>query len=254
MNIWEKGIFFFSCLLDGMIVPVMSLVYLEHGASIENLAIFIMIYSLTVIILEVPSGMMADVFGRKRIFILSHIALMGYYIVTLCSNSAGLLAVANLFHGAGRALGSGSLEALLIDKAIAKQGEDHLKRINSQIIVLNSMALAIGAISGGILGAMGTQYNVLLMCIIVMEIVLLITSKMLIKEKWNRNIDRSLKKNLVNQLKLMGKVVKTSDVIKIMLFMSVALAMNLTLVEVYWQQKLLHILPENMGWFFGAVS
>ena len=135
MNVWEKGIFFFSCLLDGMIVPVMSLIYLEHGASIENLAIFITIYSITVIVLEVPSGMMADVLGRKKIFILSHIALMVYYITTLYSNSAVLLVFANLFHGIGRAFGSGSLEALLIDKAIEKQGADNLKKINSQLIV-----------------------------------------------------------------------------------------------------------------------
>ena len=254
MNIWEKGIFFFSCLLDGMIVPVMSRIYLEHGASIENLAIFITIYSITVIILEVPSGMMADVLGRKKIFILSHIALMAYYITTLFSNSAVMLAFANLFHGVGRAFGSGSLEALLIDKAIEKEGEDNLKRINSQLIVLNSIALAVGAILGGILGTVGTGYNVLLTCIIVMEIVLLIISGIVIKEKWNRKTDRSLNENFSNQLRLIGKTMKTSDLIRIMLFMSITLAMNLTLVEVYWQQKLLHILPENMGWFFGVVS
>ncbi len=254
MNIWEKGIFFFSCLLDGMIVPVMSLIYLEHGASIENLAIFITIYSVTVIVLEVPSGMMADMLGRKKIFILSHIALMVYYITTLYANSAMPLVLANLFHGVGRAFGSGSLEALLIDKTIEKQGEDNLKGINRQLIVLNSIALAAGAIGGGILGTVGTRYSVLLICIIVMEIVLLIISGIMIKEKWDRQTDRSLNENFVNQLKLIGKVLKTSDLIRIMLFMSITLAMNLTLVEVYWQQKLLYILPDNMGWFFGVVS
>ena len=105
MNIWEKGIFFFSCLLDGMIVPLMSLIYLKHGASIDNLAIFIAIYSLTVIVLEVPSGMLADIMGRKRIFILSHVFLTMYYMTTLFSNSALPLVFANLFHGVGRAFG-----------------------------------------------------------------------------------------------------------------------------------------------------
>ena len=164
MNIWEKGIFFFSCLLDGMIVPLMSLIYLKHGASIDNLAIFIAIYSLTVIVLEVPSGMLADIMGRKRIFILSHVFLIMYYMTILFSNSALPLVFANLFHGVGRAFGSGSLEALLIDKAIEKQGEDNIKRINSQILVLNSIALALGAILGGIFGTVGTGYRVLLAC------------------------------------------------------------------------------------------
>lgn len=147
-----------------------------------------MIYSITVIILEVPSGMMADMLGRKKIFILSHIALMAYYITTLYSNSAVLLVIANLFHGIGRAFGSGSLEALLIDKAIEKQGEDNLKKINSQLIVLNSIALAVGAILGGILGTVGTGYTVLLTCIIVMESLLLIISGIVIKEKWKRKL------------------------------------------------------------------
>lgn len=254
MNIWEKGIFFFSCLLDGMIVPLMSLIYLKHGASIDNLAIFIAIYSLTVIVLEVPSGMLADIMGRKRIFILSHVFLIMYYMTILFSNSALPLVFANLFHGVGRAFGSGSLEALLIDKAIEKQGEDNIKRINSQILVLNSIALALGAILGGIFGTVETGYRVLLACIIVMEIILLIISGIIIKEKWDRKTGRSLHDNLISQINLMRKAMKMSDLIRTILFMSIVLAMNLTLVEVYWQQKLLHILPENMGWFYGVVS
>ena len=253
MNPWEKGIFFFSCLLDGMIVPVMSLVYLEHGASIENLALFIAIYSVTVIILEVPSGMIADLLGRKRVFLLAHIFLTVYYITTLLSHSAVLLVFANVFHGAGRAFSSGSLEALLIDKAIKKQGEEHLKVINSQMIVLNSIALAAGSILGGMLGTAGENYNVLLSFIIGMEALLFLCAGLCIKENRYRK-EKRLTEGLFQQLNMMKTAMKSSVMIKILLFMSVTLAMNLTLVEVYWQQKLMHVLPENMGWFLGLVS
>lgn len=254
MNIWEKVIFFFSCLLDGMIVPVMSLIYLEHGASVGNLAIYIALYSITVIILEVPSGMLSDVLGRKRIFILSHMFLMAYYITTLFSNSTWMLAFANIFHGIGRAFSSGSLEALLIDNAIEEQGEDNLKEINSQIIVLNSVALAVGAISGGIIGSIGTKYIVLLGSIIVTEVLLLIASKIFINEKRDIKTDVSLNEKLHTQLIMIESLMKSSDLIRIILFMSVTLAMNLALVEIYWQQKLLEFLPEHLGWIFGVFS
>lgn len=254
MNVWEKGVFFFSCLLDGMIVPVISLIYLSHGASIENLAIFITVYSVIVIVLEVPSGMLADVLGRKRIFILSHIFLVLYYITTLLSNAVGLLLFANIFHGIGRAFGSGSLEALLVDKELDQQGEDHLKEINSQIIILNSMGLAVGAILGGLLGTVGTQYNVLLICLIVMEAVLFAIVGVSIKEEWTKKDDRNLKEDLYVQLKQIGNAMGATDLMRVILFMSIILAMNLSLVEVYWQQNLLQILPPNMGWFFGVVS
>jgi hypothetical protein len=91
---------------------------------------------------------------------------------------------------------------------------------------------------GGILGTVGTEYRVLLACIIVMEIILLIISGIIIKEKWDRKTGRSLHDNLISLINLMGKAIKMSDLIRTMLFMSIVLAMNLTLVEVYWQQKL----------------
>ena len=55
----------------GLLAPVLSLVLLSHGATMENLSLCIGIFAVMVVVLELPSGILADLIGRKRIFLIS---------------------------------------------------------------------------------------------------------------------------------------------------------------------------------------
>ena len=51
----------------GVLAPVMSLLLLEKGLSLGTLPVGMAIHSAVSLILEAPSGMLSDLFGRKRV-------------------------------------------------------------------------------------------------------------------------------------------------------------------------------------------
>ena len=56
--------------------PVYALIFLEHGLSWEDFGILNAIWALTIIILEVPSGALADTLGRKKLLVLAAICMV----------------------------------------------------------------------------------------------------------------------------------------------------------------------------------
>lgn len=114
----------------GLIAPVMTLMFLQHGASLNTLSLFVALFSLTVLLAEIPSGIFADTYGRKKCFLLSLIFLICKDSFLLISNDPILLSVSCIFFGLGNAFSSGSLEALIIEQYKSTVG---VVRINSQM-------------------------------------------------------------------------------------------------------------------------
>lgn len=246
------SIFFMSALANGVIAPVLTFLFLSRGASMVTLSLFIGIYMLTVVVSEVPSGIAADVFGRKTMFILAHLFLMCSYTVLLLGSGNIFLALACILMGLGRASASGSLEALVIEQGIAAGGVAAIPRINGQIAVIDSIALAIGALSGGLLGWGDGSYRLVLVVLVVCELSTLILSLLWVTEE-RRNIKWSWE-NWRYQFYSMGRLMRNRKIIQQLLFMSILLGISLTVVETYWQSSLANLLQGQLGWGFGAVS
>lgn len=52
----------------GLTVPILSLLFIQKGLNLAQISIVIGLYSLSVIILEIPTGIASDFLGRKRCF------------------------------------------------------------------------------------------------------------------------------------------------------------------------------------------
>jgi len=142
-------IMFLNSYLTGLLTPVLSLALIEKGASLSNLSIILGIYALSVILLELPSGIMADVFGRKKTYLLSLVSFTLSFSLLLTSRGFIVLCVVMTLYGFGRALGSGSFDALFIDYYIDNYGKDKLHNITTRLSVLEALGLSAGALSGG---------------------------------------------------------------------------------------------------------
>ena len=86
-------VYFLKFFASGLIVPILSLMLLARGATIENVSLIIGLYSVTVIVSEFPSGVFADLYGRKTSFLLSSILYLISYsnvlLFALCLGIAG---------------------------------------------------------------------------------------------------------------------------------------------------------------------
>ncbi len=95
--------------------PFLILFYLEKGLSFLEIGTLYSIGEITRNILEIPSGVMADAFGRRRTLVFS----FGFYIVSFLifylTSSFGLFVVAVFFYGIGDAFRTGTHKAMIFE-------------------------------------------------------------------------------------------------------------------------------------------
>jgi MFS family permease len=101
--------------------PVYALLFLQHGLSWEDFGILNGIWAITIILLEVPSGAIADTLGRKKLMVLAAICMVIEMLALLFAPMNGseyvffLFALNRIISGLAEAAASGADEALAYD-------------------------------------------------------------------------------------------------------------------------------------------
>lgn len=252
MPLSHKILFFLNSFSTGILTPVLTLVLCSHGANLSTVPVFLGIFAVTVMVLEVPSGVFADLKGRKNTFLMSHIFIWLSFFTIFRGNSPLFLALGNVFLGMGRAFGTGSMEALEIDQYIEKNGESHLPEINSLLAKLDNFGLAAGALLGGYLGYVEPDYSLNLTFLLLAEAVLILMAIFFVKEKGIKS--KKPKQNLLNGFSEMVKNIRRSRILCVICGMAAVLGFLLAAVETYWQPSIKLYLPENLTWLLGIVN
>ncbi len=243
-------IIFLNSYLSGLLVPILSLLLIEKGASLSNLSIVMGIYAATVIVLELPTGIMADVIGRKKTFCLSLFVSLLSFLFILIGHGVLIMCIGIILYGVSRALFSGSFDALFIDSYIDTFGKDKLHSITTRLSVLSTLGLSVGALSGGFFPkivndrfpSLGT-YDLNLIIRIVLTIIVAALSIIFITDTATIQKEEriSLKQHINN---CSSFVTKNSTVICI--FISVfATGFFISALETYWQPHMKSLLPDN---------
>ena len=121
-------------------------VYLEFvGLSMVSISSMMIAYQVSKFILEVPTGYIADRFGRKTSGLVGVVGMLGYYAALLLVRSPLLLVGAFALKGFAVACVSGSIEAIYIDSV----SQDQLVRLNVVERFVFYASYAISACVGG---------------------------------------------------------------------------------------------------------
>ncbi len=242
-------IMFLNSYLTGLLAPVLSLALIDKGASLSNLSIILGLYALSVILLELPSGVMADVFGRKKTFVLSLIVFALSFSLLLISRSVIALCIAMMLYGLAKALASGSFDALFIDYYIDNFGKDKLHNITTRLSVLEAMGLSAGALSGGLFPelshsfpSIGT-YDLNIIVRILLTVAVIVLSIVFIDDtvKNEKKQRISIKQHVKNSSSFVLK-----NITVLCLFLSVfSTGFFLSALETYWQPHFITFLPDD---------
>lgn len=240
-------------LATGILAPVLTLVLLANGASISTISLLLGAYSLTVILFEFPSGVFADVFGRKPAFLFSIVMQFLSYCAFLFSQSLILLFIAMILNGLGRAFSSGSIDALAIDEA--EKGGVDITVITTRISILESIGLAAGALLGGLVSGLGGRYEGNLLTNIAICTILFFLTLLYIHEPLRA---RAPLKKHQNQKTIMVQVKSSLAFIwekgparPLFLFVFV-MGFSLLSIETYWQPGFAQAKPAQ--WMYGVLS
>lgn len=134
-------------------IPVFILFYQSFGLSYKEIMLLPVITGVVQLLLEVPSGVFADLVGRRHaLFIGSALWTADFYPLLIAKGMTEIVISAILF-GAALAFISGSDSAMLYDTLKALGREKEYKRISGRAFGYQCVGMAIGSLLGGPLTA-----------------------------------------------------------------------------------------------------
>ena len=142
-----------------MVDVVWVLFLLDRGYSLTQVGIAEGIYHVTSMICEVPSGMAADLFGRKRSLILSGVAGMVSGVLMSLDGFIGWIYLGMIFSALSLNLISGTEEALTYDSLLEAGCEGEFKKVKSGMSVLGRVFSAISCTLSPVAIALGYRYT-----------------------------------------------------------------------------------------------
>ena len=130
-----------------------KLFLLKIGFNTVDVSMCIAIYSATALIMEVPSGILADRWSRKGTLVIGNFCLIIGTIIAAFSTNVTMYLISSVFWGIYIAMNSGTFEAIVYDLLLEKNGNaDNYEKEYNKLDIACSIGLIIGALGGGIFG------------------------------------------------------------------------------------------------------
>ena len=127
------------------------------GFSLFQIGIFETVFHVTSLTMEVPTGMIADLYGRKFSRLLGILSYMVYIGIMISSANFVMIIIAFIFCALGFTFESGSGEALVYDSLILMKEEDQFMKINGRKEVVYQVAAGLALFIGGYIAM--TSFN-----------------------------------------------------------------------------------------------
>jgi MFS family permease len=135
--------------------PVFMVMFLDYGITVEEFALLNAIWAAAIVLLEVPSGALADLIGRRRL-VVAGAALMVVemlLLVVVPVPSAWVLpalAANRIVSGAAEAFISGADEALAFESLAACGRTGEWPRVLERLLRASGIVTIIGMVTGSL--------------------------------------------------------------------------------------------------------
>lgn len=240
-----------------------------RGLNLFQLGVFMGVYSLTIVLLEVPTGGLADALGRKRVTMMAYGIITLSSVVLLFAFSFPMFLLGAVLYGTGRALSSGALDAWFVDTLQAAEPDIDLQAALAKANTYVLLALGVGLLSGSLLPrffaslpadgtAVLTPLSMPIVFAIMVKIVLLILTILLVKEPRSADEQSTWQQGFRETpviIKTGLNLSRGNPIILLLLGTSLAGGMAVITMETFWQPHFANLLGGSEGntLFFGLV-
>ncbi len=126
-----------------------------RGFSLVEIGIAETVFHITSIIFELPSGVMADVFGRKKMLIVSTVMQMTATVIMIMSDDLFMVCLSIAFHALTYNFSSGTGDALAYDSMKLANTESSFDRYESNQLIIYRLCSGISTLCAGFALAIG---------------------------------------------------------------------------------------------------
>ena len=158
-NVWKlNAIRFFYNLIPAYVIE--RLFWELKGMTIQLVVYTEIIYAITIIIFEIPTGILADKWGRKKMLILTAFFGCIEFIILIYATTFWHFAVIVFLAGVGGAANSGSENALLYDSLVSNNETPSFEKYLGKLNAYDLSAAIIAALSGSLMANhFGFEFN-----------------------------------------------------------------------------------------------
>jgi MFS family permease len=131
----------------GFLLPVLVLTGVERGLDLSEIGVVFTAYGLTTVLLELPTGGIADSFGRRPVLIAAAILQAAMAFTWFAGGTFAVFVAGAVVGGMSRALSSGPLEAWYVDTIHGFDSEAPIRSGLAGAEVAGGLSLALGSLS-----------------------------------------------------------------------------------------------------------
>lgn len=217
----------------------------DNGLSLTEVALIDIAFFGSIFLFEIPTGIIADKFGKKTSLILSAIIqFIGVISYGLSSDFLSFI-ISYIIWGLGITLMSGAKEALVYDEIklqeLARDNEDyddHYQKIFGILIAAGSLSAALAVALGGFLGKIDLTYPIFLTAF-----AFLLAGVWLLQIKEHKvEIKISTRKNTLEAL----RTIKSKKILPIVLISLLTSGVVTSLI--FWIQPFMDFKGIDLGW------
>lgn len=141
--------------------PFLYLFFLEKGLSFLQIGTLITIREISRNILEIPAGVLADAFGRRKAMISAFVFYLFSFLLFYFSSGYSILVVAMLFYSFGDAFRTGTHKAMIFEYLKIKGWESQKVHYYGHTRSASQFGSAISSILAGIIVFISGKYSLI---------------------------------------------------------------------------------------------
>jgi MFS family permease len=156
--------------LSASLIWGINTLFLLRVGQLTLLQVFLAdaIFTGSMALFEVPTGIVADTRGRRFSFILSLVVLfvgtLAYVAIPRLGGGFAAFCMASVVLGLGYTFYSGAVEAWVVDALHELKGTLAIDRVMARGGMISSFAMLVGTVSGGLLGTLDLSIPYLVRC------------------------------------------------------------------------------------------
>lgn len=159
--------FFFDFIF---IYAVEKLFMLNRGLNLSQIGILLFLWSVMSLLFEVPTGVLADHWSRRKMLILSGVFFSICYATWAFSSSFWLFLLGFLFRTLGATFASGTLQAYVYDFLKINHKEEEFERVWGRGNALRTLGIGTAVLCGGFFSEVSYMFTSLASSVSILSI------------------------------------------------------------------------------------
>lgn len=204
----------------------------SKGLSLFEIGLLEGIFHVTSMLMETPTGALADIFGRKASRLLGVVLALGSRVLMIFSGSFAMFAIAFAVTALSYNFESGAGEALVYDSLLAEKKEDRYMKVAGRTELIYQSTSILGLIAGGFAGSIKYEFAY---CLAIVFGIAALVIGLLFKEPGGKKESRTLMPVLKAQYRESFKAMRESGRLLYLILFTGILSSSVTLSFYYLQ-------------------